>query len=89
VVSFYGFYGVGFSNFPGWYDEDSEDSKSNLDSYENKSPAEIKTNYVAIGAWYLAEVDLTDKQEEIIEKYRNQKPEAMVGNSIFVFRRVP
>ena len=86
------FYGVGFSNFPGWYDEDkgdSEGSESSPNPDKTPSAGEIKTNYVAIGAWYFAEVDLTDKQEEIIETYRNQKPEAMVGNSIFVFRRVP
>ena len=51
------------------------------------SPANT-TKYVAIGAWYLSEIDLTDKQEELIDPYTNQQPEAMVGNSIFVFRRV-
>ena len=93
------FYGVEFSNFPGWYDDDAADSEGSqsstnpdktvrTDNQVNESrSAEIRTNYVAIGAWYLAEVDLTDKQEEIIETYRNQRPEAMVGNSIFVFRR--
>jgi hypothetical protein len=55
--------------------------------FESEGSGQIRTNYVAIGAWYLSEVDLTDKQEEIIGTYRNQQPEAMVGNSIFVFRR--
>ena len=74
------FYGVKLDDFPGWYDDDSEE--------ENSEPESIDTDYVAIGAWYLSEIDLTDKQKQIIDIYRQQKPEAMVGNSIFVFRRV-
>jgi len=35
----------------------------------------------------LSEIDLSDKQKEIIDRYRQQKPEMMVGDSIFVFRR--
>lgn len=71
------FYGVELEDFPGWYaDEDPENE-----------PEPAETEYVAIGPWYLSEVDLTGKQEEIIDQYKNQKPEAMVGNSIFVFRR--
>jgi hypothetical protein len=70
-------YGVELEDFAGWEAEDDED--------DNSSPPE--TEYVAIGAWYLSEIDLTDEQKQIIETYRNQKPEAMVGDSIFVFRR--
>lgn len=71
------FYGIQADDFPGWDDdEDSEDSAE-----------PIKTEYVAIGAWYLSEIDLSDKQKEIIDFYRQQQPEVMVGNSIFVFRR--
>jgi len=71
------FYGIQADDFPGWYDdEDSEDAAE-----------PIKTEYIAIGAWYLAEIDLSDKQKEIIDRYRQQKPEMMVGDSIFVFRR--
>ena len=94
------YYGVELSDFSGWYseDEDDEDGESTSNSggdktasadrsHENRGAGEIRTNYVAIGAWYLSEVDLTDKQVEIIDTYRNEKPEAMVGNSIFVFRR--
>ncbi|HEX6716952.1 MAG TPA: hypothetical protein VF088_07565, partial [Pyrinomonadaceae bacterium] len=73
------FYGVELDDFPGWDDDDSDDGDTD--------PEPIDTDYVAIGAWYLTEVDLTDKQKQIIDIYRQQKPEAMVGNSIFVFRR--
>ncbi len=70
------FYGVELEDFPGWYaDEDPEND-----------PEPADTDYVAIGPWYLSEVDLTAKQEEIIDQYKNEKPEAMIGNSIFVFK---
>jgi len=75
------FYGVQLDDFPGWYDDDDSEA-------ENSEPEPVATDYVAIGAWYLSEIDLTDKQKQIIDVYRDQKPEAMVGNSIFVFRRV-
>ncbi len=72
------FYGIQADDFPGWYDDEDSDEVS---------AEPIKTEYVAIGAWYLSEIDLSDKQKEIIDRYRQQKPERMVGNSIFVFRR--
>ena len=75
------FYGIQADDFPGWYDDEDADE----DAGEGTEP--IKTEYVAIGAWYLSEIDLSDKQKEIIDRYRQQKPEMMVGNSIFVFRR--
>ena len=71
------FYGVQLNDFPHWEDEDDDSDEAD----------EIDTDYVAIGAWYLTEVDLTDEQKEIIDVYRQQKPEAMIGDSIFVFRR--
>lgn len=87
------FYGVQLLDFPGWYrDDEPDDDDSEPDSQSSEDEAdtaEVQTNYVAIGAWYLAEVDLTDKQKQIIDTYRDQRPEAMIGNSIFVFRRVP
>jgi Dolichyl-phosphate-mannose-protein mannosyltransferase len=73
------FYGVQLNDFPGWDDDE--------DSEEDRETEPIKTEYVAIGAWYLSEIDLSDEQKEIIDVYRRQRPEAMVGNSIFVFRR--
>jgi hypothetical protein len=80
------FYGVALEEFQGWEDDDdSDDEDSDEESSNNVSS--VDTKYVAIGAWYLSEIDLSDKQKEIIDVYRQQKPEAMVGNSIFVFRR--
>jgi len=72
------FYGVQLNDFPRWEVEDDD---------ADEDPEPIDTEYVAIGAWYLTEVDLTDEQKAIIDVYRQQKPEVMVGNSIFVFRR--
>ena len=68
-------------------DERPDDSDSPSDSDNPTVIPPVNTNYVAIGAWYLSEIDLTDKQKAIIDTYKNRKPEAMVGNSIFVFRR--
>jgi len=73
------FYGIELNDFPGWYDEENADE----DEQEREA---IQTQYVAIGAWYLSEIDLSDEQKQVIEVYRRQKPEAMVGNSIFIFR---
>jgi hypothetical protein len=47
---------------------------------------ESRPTYVAIGAWYLQEVDVTPEQKAAIDRYRTTTPEALVGNSIFVFR---
>ena len=73
------FYGAQLNDFPRWDADADDDSDEDAES--------IDTEYVAIGAWYLTEVDLSDEQKAIIDVYRQQKPEAMVGNSIFVFRR--
>ena len=74
------FYGIELNDFPQWDDDDK-------DSEDPDNASTVDTEYVAIGAWYLSEIDLSDKQKQIINTYRQQKPEAMVGNSIFVFRR--
>ena len=73
------FYGVQLNDFPGWDDDEDSDEDAERDP--------VETEYVAIGAWYFTEVDLTDEQKQIIDVYRQQQPEAMVGNSIFVFRQ--
>jgi len=52
------------------------------DEVENES----RPAYVAIGAWYFEEVNVTPEQRALIDPYRDVKPEAMVGHSIFVFR---
>jgi hypothetical protein len=78
------FYGVQLEDFPGW---ESDDGDSDDDSQDDRGPETIQTEYVAIGTWYMTEADLSDAQKQIIDVYRQQKPEAIVGNSIFVFRR--
>ena len=86
------FYGIALEEFQGWEeDDDSDEHSGDEDSddqdAENNNASSVDTKYVAIGAWYLSEIDLSDKQKKIMDAYRQQKPEAMVGNSIFVFRR--
>jgi hypothetical protein len=80
------YYGVQLDDFPGW--EEDDDTDSDDDSEEDRKPEPIQTEYVAIGTWYMTEADLSDEQKQIIDVYRQQKPEAIVGNSIFVFRRM-
>ena len=74
------FYGVQLEDFPGWESNDD-------DSDDDSEPEPIETEYVAIGTWYMTEADLSDEQKQIVDVYRQQTPEAIVGNSIFVFRR--
>jgi 4-amino-4-deoxy-L-arabinose transferase-like glycosyltransferase len=59
----------------------------NLPVVTTGGSTDANSRYVAIGAWYFSEIGLSDKQKQIIDTYKNQRPEAMVGNSIFVFRR--
>jgi hypothetical protein len=75
------FYGVELEEFPGWENDDSADPD---DPHDVRA---VDTNYIAIGAWYLSEIDLTDEQKQIIDTYKNRKPEVVVGNSIFIFSR--
>jgi Dolichyl-phosphate-mannose-protein mannosyltransferase len=65
-------------------DEDSNDQQK--DQPEVKKPEHPLPEYVAIGAWYMTETGLSPAQKKAIDVYRNQQPEAFVGNSIFVFR---
>ena len=73
-------------------DQDSNDNTEENSSAEPKDqpkiepPEHLPTKYVAIGAWYMTETGLSTAQKKAIEVYRNQQPEAFVGNSIFVFR---
>ena len=70
------FYGIELCDLPCEEDEDDDEDKEPPDQ-----PA-----YVAIGAWYMLEADVTPEQKAAIDLFRNQQPEAVVGNSIFVFR---
>jgi hypothetical protein len=80
------YYGVQLDDFPRWENDDDDDTDENSEEDQETEP--IQTQYVAIGTWYMTEADLTDEQKQIIDVYRQQKPEAIVGNSIFVFRRI-
>jgi Dolichyl-phosphate-mannose-protein mannosyltransferase len=51
------------------------------------STADSGPKYTAIGAWYMLQIGLSPRQRQVIDAYVNQTPEAMIGNSIFVFRR--
>jgi 4-amino-4-deoxy-L-arabinose transferase-like glycosyltransferase len=57
-----------------------------LEDVANEEDDESRPAYVAIGAWYLQEVNVTPEQKAMIDPYRTLAPEAMVGHSIFVFR---
>ena len=74
-------------------DEESADNQDQKSTDENGDKTELAKEstqpvpkYVAIGAWYMTETGLSVRQKQAIDVYRNQKPEAFVGNSIFVFR---
>ncbi|HEY2866028.1 MAG TPA: hypothetical protein VGJ02_02955, partial [Pyrinomonadaceae bacterium] len=69
-------------------EDDSDDDSTNEagDVPDNKDQP---INYVAIGGWYLEEIDLTPEQKAVIDQYRNDPPEAIINNAIFVFRKKP
>ena len=73
------FYGIELCDLP--CDEDEDEDEEAQDQDHSDQPT-----YVAIGAWYLQEVDVTPEQKAAIDPFRKLQPEAMVGNSIFVFR---
>jgi hypothetical protein len=75
-------------------DNDSDEASDNDDSGESDDQSlepdstETPVKYIAIGAWYLEEIDLTPEQKTVIDQYRLAKPEAAIGNAIFVFRKI-
>ena len=75
-------------------DNDSDEASDNDDSGESDDQSlepdstETPVKYTAIGAWYLEEIDLTPEQKTVIDQYRLAKPEAAIGNAIFVFRKI-
>jgi len=91
------FYGVQAEDLPGWEDEEdpaepeSESSESEGENSQSTNtmngPPDVGPKYVAIGAWYVLEIGLSPRQKKVIDTYVNRTPEAMIGNSIFVFRR--
>ena len=67
--------------------EDNDNSNEDHDQPEVPDRQEQVANYMAIGAWYLEEIDLTPEQKAVIDRYRSMQPEAVIGNAIFVFRK--
>lgn len=67
--------------------EDNDNSNEDQDQPEVPDRQEQPANYMAIGAWYLEEIDLTPEQKAVIDRYRSTQPEAVIGNAIFVFRK--
>jgi hypothetical protein len=65
---------------------DGDSSQSDEQSPEPDS-TEAPPKYIAIGAWYLEEIDFTPEQKAVIDQYRSAQPEAVIGNAIFVFQR--
>jgi len=69
-------------------DDDTDDDATKTTggiSESNDQPI----NYVAIGGWYLEEINLMPEQKAVIDQYRNEQPEAVINGSIFVFRKNP
>lgn len=89
------YYGVENCDIPCDYDQDDDSEQTDGDDKtdENKEPNREPDNqgepakHVAIGAWYLEEVDLTPEQKAVIDPYRAAEPEAVIGNAIFIFRK--
>ena len=89
------YYGVENCEIPCNYgqDNDSEETGDNQNADINGEPTseagtqEEPANYIAIGAWYLEEINLTPEQKAVIDPYRSSKPETIIGNAIFVFRK--
>jgi hypothetical protein len=92
------YYGVENCDLPCKDNEDSDSAETeDTDNTDTKAevaegpeqPEEKPASYVAIGAFYLEEIDVTPEQKAIIDVYRSTQPEAVIGNAIFVFHKKP
>jgi hypothetical protein len=89
------YYGVENCEIPCGSDTDNDNEEAggdgDLSQSDEQSPepdsTEAPPKYIAIGAWYLEEIDLTPEQRAVIDQYRSAQPEAVIGNAIFVFQR--
>jgi hypothetical protein len=68
---------------------DSDNDPVNSGDADAHNQPEGRANYIAIGAWYLEEIDLTPEQKAVIDQYRQMQPDAVINNAIFVFRKWP
>jgi hypothetical protein len=64
-----------------------ENQNAKDDDVGGSATVDTHPKYVAIGAWYMLKIGLSPRQSQVIDPYLNQTPEAMIGNSIFLFRR--
>ena len=89
---YFEYYGVDNCDIPCNSDENSSSDETGDDDSEDERRTEPDeqdkpVKYVAIGAWYLEEINLTPEQKAVIDPYRSMQPEAVIGNAIFVFRK--
>jgi hypothetical protein len=85
------YYGVENCDIPCGSDEDDAGNDNDDDATSNSASdyQDPRISYIAIGGWYLEEINLTPEQQEVIDQYRNEQPEAVINNAIFVFRTKP
>ena len=67
--------------------DENDNTEANDEQTDEPDKQEKPANYIAIGAWYLEEINLTPEQKAVIDRYRSTHPEAIIGNAIFVFRK--
>jgi hypothetical protein len=67
--------------------DDDDNAEAHGETTDGPDKQEETANYIAIGGWYLGEINLTPEQKAVIEPYRQEKPEAIIGSAIFVFRK--
>jgi hypothetical protein len=68
-------------------EETGDNSETNEEQTGEPNVQEESSNYIAIGAWYLEEVNLTPEQKAVIDPYRSMQPETIINSAIFVFRK--
>ena len=67
--------------------DDSGSAEASDEQTNEPNKPDKQANYIAIGAWYLEEINLTPEQKAVIDPYRLMRPEAVINNAIFVFRK--
>ena len=87
------YYGVENCDIPCGGDEDDTEDDNDNDATGNSASVSDSQNqpvkYIAIGGWYLEEINLTPEEKAVIDQYQNEQPEAVINNAIFVFRKRP
>ncbi len=68
-------------------EKDDDDNVAGEEHTSEPDKPQEPATYIAIGAYYLEEINLTPEQKAIIDPYRSMQPEAIIDNAIFVFRK--